>query len=191
MNKCLSLQNYKFEYFRQMCILSGCDYPDSIPGIGIKRALAFMKEVARLKMEILEVFALFFLARNWGIGLLLWYLVWLKTKETMFTLNYFYCCLWQAIPLIGNMIRVKVSLPQSCVEKFAELNWYLIELNWHLNTSPLLIQPQGRKFVWNLCRWDLHLTCILFQPSVIVLTDKNKVRIFLRRGAPLRNGIKR
>ena len=54
-----------------MCILSGCDYPDSIPGIGIKRALAFMKEVARLKMEILEVFALFFLARNWGIGLLL------------------------------------------------------------------------------------------------------------------------
>ena len=191
MNKCLSLQNYKFEYFRQMCILSGCDYPDSIPGIGIKRALAFMKEVVRLKMEILEVFALFFLARNWGIGLLLWYLVWLKTKETMFTLNYFYCCLWQAIPLIGNMIRVKVSLPQSCVEKFPELNWYLIELNWHLNTSPLLIQPQGRKFVWNLCQWDLHLTCILFQPSVIVLTDKNKVRIFLGRGAPLRNGIKR
>lgn len=66
LNKCLSLENYKFEYFRQMCILSGCDYLDSIPGIGIKRALTFIKLVAHSKMEILE-----------------------------------------AIPLIGNMIRVK------------------------------------------------------------------------------------
>lgn len=33
--------NYHFKYFRHMCILSGCDYLDSIPGIGIKRALTF------------------------------------------------------------------------------------------------------------------------------------------------------
>lgn len=66
-----------------MCILSGCDYLDSIPGIGIKRAWEFMKQVAHLKMEILEVSTLYFLARNWGIGLLLRYPVWLKTKDTV------------------------------------------------------------------------------------------------------------
>ncbi|KAF5284970.1 hypothetical protein FQR65_LT13359 [Abscondita terminalis] len=29
---------YSFEKFRYMCIMSGCDYLDSLPGIGIKRA---------------------------------------------------------------------------------------------------------------------------------------------------------
>lgn len=41
----------------------------------------------------------------------------LKTKETV---DWYYCFL-QAIPLIGNMIRIKVSLPQGYVEKFADV----------------------------------------------------------------------
>ncbi|XP_052889275.1 exonuclease 1 isoform X2 [Anopheles moucheti] len=33
---------YKFEKFRYMCILSGCDYLDSLPGIGLAKACKFM-----------------------------------------------------------------------------------------------------------------------------------------------------
>lgn len=61
LNKCLLLENYRFEYFRHMCILSGCDYLDSIPGIGIKRALIFMRKVAQLKMNTLEVLVYLYL----------------------------------------------------------------------------------------------------------------------------------
>lgn len=56
LNKFLSFENYQFDHFRQLCILSGCDYLDSIPGIGIKRALTFMRKVAHMKLKILEVF---------------------------------------------------------------------------------------------------------------------------------------
>ncbi|XP_053658213.1 exonuclease 1 [Anopheles marshallii] len=33
---------YKFEKFRYMCILSGCDYVDSLPGIGLAKACKFV-----------------------------------------------------------------------------------------------------------------------------------------------------
>uniref|UniRef100_A0A182M264 Exonuclease 1 n=1 Tax=Anopheles culicifacies TaxID=139723 RepID=A0A182M264_9DIPT len=33
---------YKFEKFRYMCILSGCDYLDSLPGIGLAKACKFI-----------------------------------------------------------------------------------------------------------------------------------------------------
>ena len=56
LNKFLSFENYTFDHFRQLCILSGCDYLDSIPGIGIKRALSFMRKVAHMNLNILEVF---------------------------------------------------------------------------------------------------------------------------------------
>ena len=56
LNKFLSFENYTFDHFRQLCILSGGDYLDSIPGIGIKRALSFMGKVAHMNLNILEVF---------------------------------------------------------------------------------------------------------------------------------------
>ena len=55
LNKTLALDHYKFEYFRHFCILAGCDYLDSIPGIGIKRSHTFMKKVSQLQMETSEV----------------------------------------------------------------------------------------------------------------------------------------
>lgn len=33
---------YTFEKFRMMCILSGCDYLDSLPGIGLSKACKFV-----------------------------------------------------------------------------------------------------------------------------------------------------
>lgn len=33
---------YTFDKFRRMCILSGCDYLDSLPGIGLKKACKFI-----------------------------------------------------------------------------------------------------------------------------------------------------
>lgn len=35
-------EKYTFDKFRRMCILSGCDYLDSLPGIGLKKALKFI-----------------------------------------------------------------------------------------------------------------------------------------------------
>uniref|UniRef100_A0A1A9UDX7 Exonuclease 1 n=1 Tax=Glossina austeni TaxID=7395 RepID=A0A1A9UDX7_GLOAU len=35
-------EKYTFDKFRRMCILSGCDYLDSLPGIGLKKACKFM-----------------------------------------------------------------------------------------------------------------------------------------------------
>ncbi|KAG4073786.1 hypothetical protein HA402_001010 [Bradysia odoriphaga] len=37
-----SLEKYSFDKFRYMCILSGCDYLDSLPGIGLARACKFI-----------------------------------------------------------------------------------------------------------------------------------------------------
>lgn len=37
---------YNFDKFRYMCILSGCDYIQSLPGIGLKKALKFLKLTA-------------------------------------------------------------------------------------------------------------------------------------------------
>lgn len=38
----LTQDKYNFNKFRYMCILSGCDYLESLPGIGIKKALKFI-----------------------------------------------------------------------------------------------------------------------------------------------------
>ncbi|XP_067624634.1 exonuclease 1 [Eurosta solidaginis] len=37
-----SKERYTFEKFRRMCILSGCDYLDSLPGIGLAKACKFI-----------------------------------------------------------------------------------------------------------------------------------------------------
>lgn len=36
------LEQYKFDKFLQMCILSGCDYLPSLPGIGLAKARQFI-----------------------------------------------------------------------------------------------------------------------------------------------------
>ena len=41
------LQNFTLDEFRQMCILSGCDYLASVPGIGLTTAHKLMKKYAR------------------------------------------------------------------------------------------------------------------------------------------------
>ena len=37
-----SLEKYSLEKFRRMCIISGCDYIDSLPGIGLAKACKFI-----------------------------------------------------------------------------------------------------------------------------------------------------
>ena len=41
------LQNFTLDEFRQMCILSGCDYLPSVPGIGLSTAHKLMKRYAK------------------------------------------------------------------------------------------------------------------------------------------------
>ena len=45
LNEVLSFQNghYTFDKFRQMCIMSGCDYHPSLPGIGLATACKVFK----------------------------------------------------------------------------------------------------------------------------------------------------
>lgn len=45
LNEVLEIQNgfYTFEKFRYMCILSGCDYLSSLPGIGLAKACKVFK----------------------------------------------------------------------------------------------------------------------------------------------------
>ena len=40
----LSMQGFTQDSFRQMCILSGCDYLSSVPGVGLGKALKFMRK---------------------------------------------------------------------------------------------------------------------------------------------------
>ncbi|XP_046985139.1 exonuclease 1 isoform X1 [Schistocerca americana] len=39
-------ENFEFDKFRHMCILSGCDYLPSLPGIGLAKALKFVTKTA-------------------------------------------------------------------------------------------------------------------------------------------------
>ena len=55
LSKCMDVRDFKFEYFRYMCIISGCDYLANIPGIGIKRAHTFVQRFATSKLKIEEV----------------------------------------------------------------------------------------------------------------------------------------
>ncbi|XP_001356897.2 exonuclease 1 [Drosophila pseudoobscura] len=43
---------YHFDKFRRMCILSGCDYLDSLPGIGLAKACKFMLKTEQDDMRI-------------------------------------------------------------------------------------------------------------------------------------------
>lgn len=36
------IERYTFDKFRQMCIMSGCDYLASLPGIGLAKARQFV-----------------------------------------------------------------------------------------------------------------------------------------------------
>ncbi|ORY00203.1 putative exonuclease [Basidiobolus meristosporus CBS 931.73] len=47
---------WSHEQFRQMCILSGCDYLKSIPGMGLKKALKYLKQykTAERVIEVLR-----------------------------------------------------------------------------------------------------------------------------------------
>lgn len=45
-------ERYHFDKFRRMCILSGCDYLDSLPGIGLAKACKFMLKTEQDDMRI-------------------------------------------------------------------------------------------------------------------------------------------
>ncbi|BFF95918.1 exonuclease 1 [Drosophila madeirensis] len=45
-------EQYRFDKFRRMCILSGCDYLDSLPGIGLAKACKFMLKTEQDDMRI-------------------------------------------------------------------------------------------------------------------------------------------
>ena len=47
LGKTYVLQNFTLDEFRQMCILSGCDYLPSVPGIGLTTAHKLMKKYAK------------------------------------------------------------------------------------------------------------------------------------------------
>lgn len=43
-------EDFSLDKFRYMCILSGCDYLESLPGIGLKKALKFLKCLTNMNM---------------------------------------------------------------------------------------------------------------------------------------------
>ncbi|KAH8409433.1 hypothetical protein KR222_005041 [Zaprionus bogoriensis] len=45
-------ERYHFDKFRRMCILSGCDYLDSLPGIGLAKACKFMLKTEQDDMQL-------------------------------------------------------------------------------------------------------------------------------------------
>lgn len=47
---------YSFDKFRYMCILSGCDYIESLRGIGLKKALKFISLTEETNPEIVSIF---------------------------------------------------------------------------------------------------------------------------------------
>ena len=50
-----------FERFRWMCILSGCDYLDNLPGIGLGKAKKFLKQTKKTDIDsVCWKFSLFF-----------------------------------------------------------------------------------------------------------------------------------
>jgi exonuclease-1 len=48
-------EKYSFDKFRHMCILSGCDYLDSLPGIGLKKALKFVTMTAETNPALVSL----------------------------------------------------------------------------------------------------------------------------------------
>lgn len=54
----LDLSRFDFKMFRLMCILSGCDYLSSIPGMGIKTAHKYIQRYKQTLIIILDIEAL-------------------------------------------------------------------------------------------------------------------------------------
>ena len=45
-----------FERFRWMCILSGCDYLENLPGIGLGKARKFLKSVQKNDIDMVKFY---------------------------------------------------------------------------------------------------------------------------------------
>ena len=58
LNQVLAIQNsfYSFEKFRYMCILSGCDYLPSLPGIGLVKACKVLKTARQQELRLVRDF---------------------------------------------------------------------------------------------------------------------------------------
>lgn len=52
----MKVEEFTLERFRYIAILAGCDYLSSLPRIGIKKALKFIKMTAETRPEIVSVF---------------------------------------------------------------------------------------------------------------------------------------
>ncbi|XP_014665920.1 PREDICTED: exonuclease 1-like [Priapulus caudatus] len=48
-----SAAQFTFEKFRRMCILSGCDYLDNLPGIGLSKAMKFFKLARNTNLSVI------------------------------------------------------------------------------------------------------------------------------------------
>jgi exonuclease-1 len=48
--KDLDLRNFTRENFRHMCIISGCDYLEGLPGLGLKTAHQFVSKHKEISM---------------------------------------------------------------------------------------------------------------------------------------------
>ena len=44
--------NFDFQKFRYMCIMAGCDYLESLPGIGLGKAFKFWGKVTQPSLEL-------------------------------------------------------------------------------------------------------------------------------------------
>lgn len=50
----------KFERFRWMCILSGCDYLENLPGIGLGKAKKLLKQTRKTDIDAVGWNSMFF-----------------------------------------------------------------------------------------------------------------------------------
>ena len=57
----VQLSSFTFDKFRQMCMLSGCDYLQSVKGMGLKKAHNALKKHADAYKVIKSNFAFFYM----------------------------------------------------------------------------------------------------------------------------------
>lgn len=62
------LERYDFDKFLQMCILSGCDYLPSLPGIGLAKARQFINSTRDPDISNVIIFLriLYFVKQNYS-----------------------------------------------------------------------------------------------------------------------------
>lgn len=64
-NRDLSFTGFSKQMVLEMCILSGCDYLQSLPGMGLKKAHALLKKFKKYdKVILIEFFILIFFPAN-------------------------------------------------------------------------------------------------------------------------------